>query len=395
MANILARPSNPAAPPTALRIVFLQAFKYAVNLANAGVITKMLQPQRRSVSERSGSLRLSSQNSSSWQPTPNSTSTAAAMETKGGTLSRWLPNISPPPSSGPATSGDGESFRKSDDGGGTRKSPGLGGIGAKLSAFVRAPVIDTSNLFGALGSSSPSPRGKSAAAPPLADYGSNDHGGGADRGIPRKNMQLFKDPAVEASAVVGTEALTPVGFNSSPRAHGRVPATSPSDSHRGGGGGDSRRERMLPFRRPVAHPTSPTTVNAREALGVSSPRARGGSTRRGSGSGIGGAGIGIDCADAARWASGKPLVDVRRGNGASRGAGDRKTLGGGARWGGIKAINTRWNANPQRGPSHHHTTHVPRALASDKFTSNNGVSSVPSRGASSDERSSVGSVRCV
>ena len=148
---------------------------------------------------------------------------------------------------------------------------------------------------------------------------------------------------------------------------------------------------MLPFRRPVAHPTSPTTVNAREALGVSSPRARGGSTRRGSGSGIGGAGIGIDCADAARWASGKPLVDVRRGNGASRGAGDRKTLGGGARWGGIKAINTRWNANPQRGPSHHHTTHVPRALASDKFTSNNGVSSVPSRGASSDERSSVGS----
>lgn len=307
--------------------------------------------------------------------------------------------MSPPSSSNPAGTGDGESFSKSDGGrgggGGRRRSSGLAGIGAKISAFVRPPPIDTSNLIGAMGPSSPSPRGKSVATPPLAGFcgdGDDDgdgDGGGGNHGGQKSLKKKSKDPVVEAAAVVGTETITPTGFNSSPRARGRIPAASPSDTRDGGGGGggDNRRERILPFRRPVAHPTSPNAVDPRRALGRSSPRARGGRTRRGSGSG-GVVGVGVDSTDDARWASGKPLVAVRRGNnGVGRGAGDRKPLSGGTRRGGGKDINTRWNADPQRGPSHHHTGHVPRALASDKFTFDSGVSSVPSRGASSDEKS--------
>lgn len=209
----------------------------------------------------------------------------------------------------------------------------------------------------------------------------------------RSRQILSKDRAVGAAAVVmGMGNRTPTGFSSSPCAHGRVPAVSPSDSR--GGGGDSRKERMLPYRQPVAYPTTTTTTaDPGEARGISSPRARGGFTRRGSGSGEIGIGF-YGSPDAARWASGKPFVDVRRGNGAGRGAGGRKSLGG-PRWGAGKNVNTRWNAGAvvsQRGGGPAHTGHhVPRALASEKIVSHNGGLSVPpAHGNSNRERFSGG-----
>eukprot|EP00904_Undaria_pinnatifida_P004874 jgi/Undpi1/1516/HiC_scaffold_11.g04906.m1 len=360
-----------------------------------------------------GSLRLSSRNNSNcsnpWESTPRraSTTTPPATEPKGGALSRWLPILSPPASPRPATT-DGASFRKSGDGGVSgggrrdgggdrrRKSSALAGIGAKLSAFVRPPAIDTSNIFGSLGPLSPSPRPKQSVAvpPPLGDCCGERYGGG-NRGssMDRSRQILSKDRAVGAAAVVmGMGNRTPTGFSSSPCAHGRVPAVSPSDSR--GGGGDSRKERMLPYRQPVAYPTTTTTTaDPGEARGISSPRARGGFTRRGSGSGEIGIGF-YGSSDVARWASGKPFVDVRRRNGAGRGAGGRKSLGG-PRWGAGKNVNTRWNAGAvvsQRGGGPAHTGHhVPRALASEKTVSHNGGLSVPpAHGNSNRERFSGG-----
>lgn len=375
------------------------------------------------------------------------------------------------------------------------RTAGSGSVyGSQAPVFVRPPPIDTSSLAGARGPASPPPRGQHtgpSTPPPGGEaYGSRTDRDESEEGEGKK--RLMKALAAEAAAVIAMRGLNPANLHSNARraAEGE---TSPKPRGGGGGGGssssssyrsdsDSRNEALsLPFRQLIAHhapsvadrypsgrPPSPqarvgavrrgsgcdgiplTGIRRRgSGSGVdaesirlsladrhpsarpSSPRARAGAERRGSGcddmplTGIrrrgSGSGINAEIAgDGARWARGKPLNGARRGSQsgggeaseARRGSGG---VGGGVRWAGGKpltgilrrgsgagdeadavagdgvrwasskpAINTRPNAKRSADPYRDHPD-VPKAIASDGFAAENEDGSEGSHSSSSND----------
>ena len=308
---------------------------------------------------------------------------------------------SPPPrsgmpvddiSSGSSASAGGDGGAGDDDG----RSAGMhtavgsgGGNGSQALVFVRPPPIDTSGLVGARGPASPPPRGQYAGpstSPPRSGdaYGGRPgHRGESEEGEEKK--RFMKALATEAAAVISTGGLNPTSLHS-------------STTGRGLGDSENRNKALsLPFRQLIAHhapsvadrhpsgrPSSPqarvgavrrgsgcdgmplagirrrgsgTGVDAENTrLSVagdhrptgrpSSPRARAGAERRGSGcddemplTGVrrrgSGSGIGSeDVADGARWARGKHLSGVRRGSQSGGGGGGGETRRGSGAGGG-------------------------------------------------------------
>lgn len=311
-------------------------------------------------------------------------------------------------------------------------------------SFVRPPPIDTSGLVGALGPSSPPPRGTHTGplTPPLGSEAHRNDSRDHDQDEKAKEKKQFlKALATEAAAVITMGTLTPTNLH----VRGETSSTESSITGDGGGGGgggdgvgvpnansfrsrrgseDGEKSLSLPFRQLIAH-HAPSVADHNPGR-LSSPRARAGAVRRGSGcdgmplTGIrrrgSGSGVDVESAlDAARrakgpgfngvrrgstsggggivagvtggaarlasgerrgsgggsggsggirWASGKPLTGVRR---RGSGAGDEmaSVVGDGVRWASNKpAISTRSNAVPSAGSYRGHADTERRSVSS-------------------------------
>ena len=214
---------------------------------------------------------------------------------------------SPPPRSGMPADGIGSSSSTSASGDGSAgddrttaaRTAGPGGVyGSQASAFVRPPPIVTRSLAGARDPTSPPPRGQHT-GPLIPQPGGEMYGGRTDRdegeeGEDKKRL-IMKALAAEAAAVIATRALNPTSLHSSARRAADRETSSRGGGGGGGGGGgssstssyrsdgDSRNEALsLPFRQLIAH-HAPSVADRHPSGRPSSPRARVGAVRRGSG----------------------------------------------------------------------------------------------------------------
>lgn len=473
----------------------------------------MLQPsRRRSTLSQSAAVRRASL--SSTLPAPRTQATSATAAGRGGddagvvagvvspgpksrplAALRPVPSSLPPPPPRSWTQADDISASSSTSAGGdgsggdygstVMRTAASGGVyRSQVSAFLRPPPIDTSSLVGARGPSSPPPRGKYTSPLTPSPCGET-HGSRTDRDESeegKENKRFMKALATEAAAVITMGTLNPTNLHSGTRAAEGEFSSTPGGGGGGAGGSstssyrsdsDSKNKALsLPFRRLIAHhapsvadrhpsgrPSSPqarvgavrrgsgcdgvplTGIRRRgsgSGIGAenirppvddhhpagrpSSPRARAGAERRGSGcdgvplTGIrrrgSGSGINTEIAgDGARWARGKHLNGVRQGSqsgeggsetrrgsggggsgvrwangkpltgGLRRGSGDATdtVVGDGIRWASSKpTINTRSNAT-RSADSYRSGPDIPKAIASDALAAENEYASEGSR----------------